>query len=624
MPRVTRMFIGLWLMLLCSFASINFTLVKAEQAPFFTLYMGIPTTSTARVAWANMIATEFRKLSIDIQPFYGGWDVLIPRMLSGGNSFQNGSLDLLARFNDATYDFNPYLFYNSRSSMVNNFWVNYSESDQLIEQMMAASNRTTRLQLLGQWQDWFYSTMPGLPIFTDYQLTAQGNDITGYNPFKQFLRYEWPWYITKSGVQSATVTFAQNCPLYALSTFYISDCYSGLYASPCYDTLVRYDENMNIVPDLATSWTVTDGPNGKDTRWVINLRQGVQWQDGWEFNATDVWFTWTSIMTPDVGAMGNSWLTSLLGSNSSITITGSYQLTVDLPEANSYFLPQVMFQSGDTAHMGILPWHVFKNIPMNQWRTSTFNTGVGSYQVAKPDGSMYTAYGPIGTGPYICMGYNPTLNKVSYVLNPNYWDRANWKGNVVNFNQVYISSVDSALAALKSGEVDIMDTVFDISKKVSDIQTWATVQKTLIPRFHEMAVNNANPIIGTGVDTPLGKQDPSRAAEAAADIRIALSYAIPRQQIIDSLIIYAVPLATPLNPSMPGYKNEPVTTYNLTKAMEYMEKAGYVYAAAPSTSPSLLWEYFAGGLIIAAAAVGVVFFAVPRIRKRAKSSVRKP
>lgn len=417
----------------------------------------------------------------------------------------------------------------------------------------------------------------------------------------------------RARVTEATVTYAQAYPVKALSPVYVYDVYSGVYCSPIFNTLVRYNEKMEIVPDLATSWEVTDGPNGPNTRWIINLRQGVTWHDGWEFNATDVWFTWTSIMTPEVGVMGYSFLTSYFGSNESIKITGRYQLTVDLPKPNSYFLPSVMFHSGDSAHLGIIPWHILKDIPYTEWRTHTFNTGIGTYKVTKPDGTTYTA-----RGPYRCMGFDPTLNKVSYELYEDYWDRENWNGNVKYFYQVYIGSDDAAIAALKTGEVDIIDGVFSIEKKVAEIEQWGTVQKVLRPRWNELAINNDHPIIGTGVETPLGKKDPARAAEAARYVRLAISYAIPRQEIINSIIIYGIPLATPLNPEMPGYKELPVHEYNITKAKEYMEKAGYVYEALPAQpQPWLNWAYLAGGLIAIVAICSVVFYFY---KKRLKSS----
>lgn len=53
-----------------------------------------------------------------------------------------------------------------------------------------------------------------------------------------------------------------------------------------YDKLVDLDENLRIVPMLATSWRVEE--NGKV--YVFNLRQGVKFHDGTEFNAEAVKF----------------------------------------------------------------------------------------------------------------------------------------------------------------------------------------------------------------------------------------------------------------------------------------------------------------------------------------------
>ena len=56
-----------------------------------------------------------------------------------------------------------------------------------------------------------------------------------------------------------------------------------------------------------------------------------------------------------------------------------------------------------------------------------------------------------------------------------------------------------------------------------------------------------HPVFGTGVDTPLGKQDPSRAAEAAAYIRKAISHAMPREQIVKEIAAgYGKPGTVPM------------------------------------------------------------------------------
>ena len=86
-----------------------------------------------------------------------------------------------------------------------------------------------------------------------------------------------------------------------------------------------------------------------------------------------------------------------------------------------------------------------------------------------------------------------------------------------------------------------------------------------------------HPIFGTGVDTPLGQSDPSRAAEAAGYIRIAFDYAIPRELIINNLLSgYGVPGATSMLPTQAFYDSSVTARpYGLNQARHYLELAGY-------------------------------------------------
>ena len=51
-----------------------------------------------------------------------------------------------------------------------------------------------------------------------------------------------------------------------------------------------------------------------------------------------------------------------------------------------------------------------------------------------------------------------------------------------------------------------------------------------------MSVNMRHPILGTGINTPLGLKDPNMAAKAAQYVRNAISYVIPRMEIINNIM----------------------------------------------------------------------------------------
>ena len=89
--------------------------------------------------------------------------------------------------------------------------------------------------------------------------------------------------------------------------------------------------------------------------------------------------------------------------------------------------------------------------------------------------------------------------------------------------------------------------------------------------FQELAINMKHPILGTGELTPKGTE------EAARCVRKAISHAIPRDQIIsDILDDEGLPGITSCHPISSFFDStlEPYE-YNLTKAREYLKKAGF-------------------------------------------------
>ncbi|TME31168.1 MAG: ABC transporter substrate-binding protein, partial [Chloroflexi bacterium] len=66
---------------------------------------------------------------------------------------------------------------------------------------------------------------------------------------------------------------------------HLSSSYSSsLVIEQVYSGLIQFDENMNITPDLAESWTVS--PDG--LVYDFKLRQGVKFHNGRGLTADDV------------------------------------------------------------------------------------------------------------------------------------------------------------------------------------------------------------------------------------------------------------------------------------------------------------------------------------------------
>jgi hypothetical protein len=128
-----------------------------------------------------------------------------------------------------------------------------------------------------------------------------------------------------------------------------------------------------------------------------------------------------------------------------------------------------------------------------------------------------------------------------------------------------------------------------------------------------------HPVFGTGIDTPLGKQDPTRAAEAARYVREAMSHLIPRQTIIDTITAgYGSPgLTTPITKVTAGYDNALTPySYDVNLAKSLLAAAGYDTGVAPPATD--IWGQYGLYIIAAIVVVVVVVAAVAVWRMRAK------
>jgi ABC-type transport system substrate-binding protein len=123
-----------------------------------------------------------------------------------------------------------------------------------------------------------------------------------------------------------------------------------------------------------------------------------------------------------------------------------------------------------------------------------------------------------------------------------------------------------------------------------------------------MGFNLKNPIWGTGLGTPLGKLDPSQAAEAARHVRLGLEYLIPKDTIIKQILngFGSFGITTPITRVTGGFNFDLVPrNYTYAIAVDHaraeFEAAGYTFGAAP---PPPFWEAY--GLLIAVVELAVI------------------
>ena len=146
-----------------------------------------------------------------------------------------------------------------------------------------------------------------------------------------------------------------------------SEIPSQIVNSTIFNSLLRYDDKMNIVTDLAESFNVEE--DGK--KWIFNLKQNVKWHDGVEFTSEDVVFTFEKLYDPNTNTF-NRGLFTIGGKQLKVKALDKYTVEIVLPEK---FSP---FESNLTS-LGIVPKHILEGKDINR------------------DGFNWS---PIGTGPF--------------------------------------------------------------------------------------------------------------------------------------------------------------------------------------------------------------------------------
>ena len=114
-----------------------------------------------------------------------------------------------------------------------------------------------------------------------------------------------------------------------------------------FSALVRPDEQLRPVPDLAASWTTSaDG-----LEYTFALKPGVKWHDGEPFTANDVKFTFDQIRDVKSGSRLGSDFAALAG----VDVIDSLTVRFRLKAPFAPFLALLGYNAG------ILPAHKFRD-----------------------------------------------------------------------------------------------------------------------------------------------------------------------------------------------------------------------------------------------------------------------
>ncbi|NCT96842.1 MAG: ABC transporter substrate-binding protein [Comamonadaceae bacterium] len=193
-----------------------------------------------------------------------------------------------------------------------------------------------------------------------------------------------------------------------------------------YEPLVARDRNLKLVPGLATSWKQTS-----PTVWRFELRKGVEFHDGTPFTADDVLFTFAR------AAGEGSDMKSYVNDVKDVRKVNSH--TVEVETKGPFpILPDVLS---------------LLYIMSKKWCEDNQATRPVDRRKGIENAASFRAN---GTGPFRLRERQPNV-KTTFQRNGNYWGKI--EGNVVNVEYTPIGNDATRVAALLSGQVDVIEPV---------------------------------------------------------------------------------------------------------------------------------------------------------------------
>ncbi len=292
-----------------------------------------------------------------------------------------------------------------------------------------------------------------------------------------------------------------------------------------YAGLMKFDEAGQIVPDLASNYTV----DAAQKVYTFELKNNLEWQDGETLTAEDVIFTINNIKNPEYKS---PYRTSFNNVTANKINDATIQFTLDNPSSSFLSLMTI----------GLLPEHLWYSIPAIGATLTDLNLK------------------PVGSGPYKfkSLTRDASGNIKSYTLVS--WDK-------YPAGQPYISNLifkfypdfQTAVTALQNKNVE---GLIYLPKEYKDQikNNNLALHELYFPQYTAVFFNPAN-----------------NALLNQADFRRALALAVDKQRILDEVLHGDGQIInTPILPGMLGYDpSVKAEDYSPEKAKQLLDKLGW-------------------------------------------------
>ncbi len=252
-----------------------------------------------------------------------------------------------------------------------------------------------------------------------------------------------------------------------------------------YSSLMKYNEEGKLVPDLAKSYEISsDGLN-----YTLYLKEDAKWQDGIPVTAEDVAFTIQTAQNPDYGSLQRiNW------QGVDVEVVDEYTLILKLKNKYAQFLNNLT--------LNILPKHIWQDVKPVNFALSDFNLK------------------PVGSGPYKFkkLKKDATGRITSYELdsNRNFYDGRPY---IDSIELKFYNSEDEMISEYNKNNIESMAFVSANNLKKVKFKKRLNIEELKLPRYFGLFFNQSE-------------------AKILSDknVRLALSYGTDKKDMINKIL----------------------------------------------------------------------------------------
>ena len=627
-----------------TFSSIPIPVATAASQPLFSMTLEAPTNNPTRRQIASIIQNSFSSAGISTNLIFVSFTQLLAFLLGCSNgcpakSFSQGGWDagfvgngggtVLPDFGTQNVMFYKNEGANDIPPVGSNyyFWKN-TTFNQLADQYGSTFDKTVALGIAQKMVQIAAQERPGIITYYPVNVYAYSpsfkpwgtaNAVTSTTVGLDWQHWKTPADAAINVGSTGPLDAVNSLPTAAQNSFYDRLIYGSIQAGTGTEEADSRGAGVYFNA-LATSIT----SSSDHLTWTETVKPH-NFQDGVAVTADDYIFTAMSQLRLDVGWVALGTITTQLGINdqfnflngtSRYVVNGTYFTTkpsgftatsvwTSVDKNTFKFTMPVAYVFADplVTLVSPLPMHIYEKVPAKTW-SSSFLSGFDAQGALtnKPttvtwstatyggNGSYAHVFGPVGDGAYMYRGYDSVSQTGTLTRFDGYWNATGLQAlgqfTVKTVHVVHVQEKQAAIAGLANGQLNYLDSNYNFNANDVNSMTalGAYVAKVQDPAngWQEMVLNDQAPIWGTGTGTPLGTQNPAQAGFAARMVRKALSYLVPRQYIVDNLLLgLAAPGITQFYPTAgiihagDIYTGIAADPYNPTLAKSFLTAAGY-------------------------------------------------